>query len=282
MNNYACFILTHGRPDNVPTFKALRRYGYTGKILLIVDDLDSSAEQYKSNFGEEHVQIFDKKRFAEQIDTGDNFNELRSPIYARKAAFKIAEELGITHFLVLDDDYDLFSFSENENGQYIGQKKITNLDPVIASFFRFLDVIPAKSVAFAQGGDFIGGEGSSVFKKGLSRKCMNAWFCKTDRPFDFYGTLNDDVNTYVQNGSIGQLFFTISFIRLNQKPTQQNAGGITEAYLRWGTYVKSFYSVLYCPSAVKVGVMGEKQRLHHRINWQCAVPSIISEKHRKI
>ena len=27
---------------------------------------------------------------------------------------------------------------------------------------------------------------------------MNSWFCKTDRPFKFYGTMNDDLNLYME------------------------------------------------------------------------------------
>ena len=38
--NFAVFILTHGRAENVETYKALRDCGYTGKIYVIIDDED--------------------------------------------------------------------------------------------------------------------------------------------------------------------------------------------------------------------------------------------------
>ena len=38
--NYAVFILSHGRPDNVITYQTLRKCGYTGRIFIIVDDED--------------------------------------------------------------------------------------------------------------------------------------------------------------------------------------------------------------------------------------------------
>ena len=63
-------------------------------------------------------------------------------------------------------------------------------------------------------------------------------------------------------------------------------GGMTELYLDSGTYIKSFYSVMYCPSSVQVGTLIDHRsphpRLHHKINWSRTAPKIISEKHRKI
>jgi hypothetical protein len=39
-NNFAVFILTHGRPDNVKTFNTLKKCGYTGKIYFIVEKIN--------------------------------------------------------------------------------------------------------------------------------------------------------------------------------------------------------------------------------------------------
>lgn len=49
-----------------------------------------------------------------------------------------------------------------------------------------------------------------------------------------------------------------------------------------GTYVKTFYSVVYAPSCVKVATMGvTNQRCHHHVNWNACCPKIINEKWRK-
>ena len=49
---------------------------------------------------------------------------------------------------------------------------------------KFLDVSGAATVAFAQGGDFVGGLDGGNFKKRLLRKAMNSLFCRTDRLID--------------------------------------------------------------------------------------------------
>ena len=51
---------------------------------------------------------------------------------------------------------------------------------------------------------------------------------------------------------------------------------LNNVYLDEGTYIKSFFSVMYNPSCVKVKEMGEShKRIHHVIHWNNAVPKII-------
>ena len=100
--------------------------------------------------------------------------------------------------------------------------------------------------------------------------------------FKFMGRMNEDITTYVNLGSKGNLFLTTPNISISQQPTQKEEGGLTDLYLEYGTYIKSFFSVMYNPSSVKVSSMGDKQRrIHHRVSWNNAVPKILNEKHKK-
>lgn len=57
---------------------------------------------------------------------------------------------------------------------------------------------------------------------------------------------------------------------------------MTDLYLDSGTYVKSFYSVIFSPSCVKISMMGDKhKRVHHKVNWNSCCPKILNEKWRK-
>ena len=58
--NFAVFILSHGRPDNVITYKTLKKLRYKGKIYIIIDNEDKTQKKYYKNFGNK-VIIFDKK-----------------------------------------------------------------------------------------------------------------------------------------------------------------------------------------------------------------------------
>ena len=95
----------------------------------------------------------------------------------------------------------------------------------------------------------------------------------------FLGSLNEDTTAYTYYGRKGLLFLSTPPIIIHQKETQTQSGGLTEIYKKLGTYVKSFYSVVATPSAVKVGVIncpGGGQRIHHSIRWNNCVPKIIS------
>jgi hypothetical protein len=284
--DFAVFILTHGRPDNVKTLSTLKKCGYTGKIYFIVDNEDKSIDQYQKNYGIENVKIFDKKSMADEVDEGNNFDERRTITHARNACFKIAKEIGITYFVQLDDDYTAFDFRiDTRSDENCGAiKPIKNLNIVFDMLLNYYKKIPALSIAFAQGGDFIGGinngKGSYRFNK---RKCMNSFFCSTEREFQFVGAMNEDVNTYTTEGSRGKLFFTIPFVSLTQTATQSNKSGITDMYLRFGTYCKAFTTVMMHPSGAKVSMMNSThQRIHHSINWGATTPMIISEDHKKM
>lgn len=286
MNDFAVFILTHGRASNVQTYRTLRDSGYTGRIFLMVDDEDSQIAEYKKVFGDQ-VVVFSKQAAVEMTDSGDNFGKRNSVVYARNYNFEVARQLGVKYFLQLDDDYRQFRYTFNNKREYITKNiNIGNLDAVISAMLEFYIASGALTVAMSQGGDFIGGPGSNVSKlhaQGkFSRKAMNAFFMSTDRPFKFMGRINEDVNAYIEIGHRGGLFITVPRIRLEQTQTQANSGGLTDIYLDLGTYVKSFYSVMYAPSCVKITEMGVKsRRLHHTIKWKNAVPMIVSEDVKK-
>ena len=77
------------------------------------------------------------------------------------------------------------------------------------------------------------------------RKAMNSFICDTEKPFQFVGRINEDANSYTCGQRKGLLFLTIMAAQLIQKQTQSNAGGMTDLYLDSGTYVKTFYSIMY-------------------------------------
>lgn len=286
MNNFAVFILTHGRPDKIKTLTTLSNSGYTGAIYFIVDNEDKTLPKYIENFGEDRVKIFDKKAFADTTDEGNNFDERRTITHARNACFSIAKELGIKYFIQLDDDYTEFRYRIiKDNAEF--RPRIKDINKIFDYLIEFYNNTGVYSVAFAQGGDFIGGFKGSPWvndptRPFKARKVMNSFLCSTDREFKFIGAMNEDVNTYTTLGSRGTLFFTIPTLELTQTQTQSQAGGITEMYLRFGTYCKAFTTLMMHPSGVKISILNtSKPRIHHLIDWAATTPRILNERHKK-
>lgn len=279
-DDFAVFILSHGRPSKIYTIESLQKGNYTGKYYVVIDNEDDTEKEYKRLYGDKVLQ-FDKKAVSETFDTGDLSDDRRTIVYARNVCFELAKQVGVKYFLELDDDYTSFEFRYIEDDKLKFQK-VNDLNGLFEIMLTFLDESNALTVALAQGGDFIGGVEGGSFKKGVLRKAMNTFFCDVDNPFNFVGRINEDVNTYTSLGHKGELIMTVTNAAIVQKQTQSNSGGMTDVYLDSGTFLKSFYSVMYCPSAVKISEMGDKhKRIHHIINWNNCVPKILNEAWKK-
>lgn len=253
-DDFCALILTHGRPDNIQTLAALKRFGYTGAVYLVVDDEDAALPAYRAKFGD-MVVAFSKAEIEPSIDLCDNRPERNTVLYARNASFEIARRLGHRYFVQC----------------------------------AYLAATPFLSVAISQGGDHIGGGASPQMKAIQSRrKAMNSFVCDVERPFAFRARMNDDVTTYTELQRSGRgAFLTFLAPQLVQTVTQVNAGGLSAMYAEHGTYVKSFYSVMVTPSAVRIGMIrshgkGEaRPRIHHFIDWNACAPRILRQEHRK-
>lgn len=284
MNNiredFAIFIMSYKRPNNIATLRTLNKANYTGKYYIIVGDDDPCLSEYKEIYGD-ILKVFNKEEIAKEFDLYDNGGSNKCIVYARNYCFKLAKELGLKYFAQFDDDYIELAYRYPQDGKL----KICNIrefDKIVDICIDFLEDTGALTIAFAQHGDFIGGVQNKFLQDRVKRKAMNSFFCKTDNPFTFDGRINEDVNAYVGLGRTGNLFLTFCDVSLKQKHTQQNKGGMTETYDEGGTYLKSFYTVIANPSCVKICIMGDKYlRIHHRVNWNNAVPKIISDKYRK-
>ena len=282
--DFCIFILSHGNPDYVLTVKSLQKYGYTGDWYIILDDEDKSYDAYAKRFGADKIVTFSKSEIAKTFDRMDNDTIMNTAVFARNACFEKARELGYIYFMEFDDDYYEFQFRYEEDG-HLRALFPTCLDVVFESLLEYYISIPTmKTLCMAQNGDFLGGIDGSHFKARYMRKAMNSFLCSVARPFTFVGYLNEDVNTYCLNGSRGELFATIMDVSINQTDTQQKEreNGLTNPYVGDGTYRKSFYSILCCPSFVKIGIIGNNHaRIHHNVDWKHAVPCIISDRYRK-
>jgi len=277
-NDFAVIIPTHGRHDRVFTIDSLKKSGYTGNFYLLCDDEDKQLDKYKAKYGDK-VMVFSKDDYKGKFDKMDNFGNKACVVYARNAMWDIAKKIGLKYFAVADDDYTSIKYRITPDGGYHG-KLMKNTDGVFAAYINFLKTSGVDTVCFAQGGDYIGGKDNSKVNNGfkVSRKMMNLYFFSADKPIEFKGTINEDLTSSVTEGQRGQIILTSLMSSVDQKETQSNAGGLTDIYLEFGTYVKSFYSVMAAPSCVKIASMGDGHlRIHHAVTWKNAVPKIIRE-----
>ena len=281
-SSFAVFIMVHGRPDKSWTYRNLRKQNYTGKIFLVADDLDETVPQYREKYGDE-LLVFDKKKAATYCDSGDTTGDLRSTLFSANTIPRLAKERGIKHYFIMCDDYLAFNYAMDFDKSFSTKsRRVRDLDRGFDELIDFYETADITTLAMSQGGDFAGGPKSLVWIRGLSRKAMNSFLCSTEKPINFVGRMNEDATTYTLDGSRGKIFFTTALMRLEQLRTQEESGGLTDLYTDYGTHLKSFFTVMYNPSCTKISEIGVVvRRIHHNINWEHAVPKIISDRYKK-
>lgn len=276
LNNFAIFILSHGRANDMETVKAIQKAGYTGEWFIVIDDLDSQQELYKEKYGDK-VIIFDKKLWAEKTDTITNTGELSSPVFARNAITEIAKEKGLKYYAEFDDDLKTFQFRYNDNGKLAG-KPIKNLNEVIEAMLEFQEASGATSLGFASGGGFIGGvEGR--FKQGILRNINQAFILRTDKPIEFKGLLNEDSIALEFCNSTGRLAFELCAVTQTCPARSTNEGGLNDLYKENDEYVRAFYSIIAFPNNLKIIQRQGTVTLQRKTDT--AMPKIISERWKK-
>ena len=274
--DFAVFILSHGRADTITTYKALRDGGYTGRTYVVIDNEDNQEDLYRQKFGDDIIQ-FDKRDYLEKTDLGDLDTDRRIGVFARNFIQDEAKRLGYKFHLQLDDDVHGFTYRFAQ-GKVLRALHCSHLDEVFSGMVEYMKETPITSLSFALSAYNMGGVDGSI-KEGMTRKTMTTFLMRADDVQYFHMRMNDDITTSLINGMRGKLYYSYLPIEVEVDKTQVKAGGMTDIYQKNGTYRKSFYSVMCCPSCVKVSAMGiTDYRIHHTISWNNAVPKLISER----
>lgn len=270
-NNVGVFILSHGRAENVVTYKALRNQGYTGKIYIVCDDEDEQLALYKEKF--KNVIVFSKDNI--NFDTGDNFHNLRAvSSIVRNAIVKFEKDVDFV--LMLDDDYKAFNY-KIPNGNKLNSTKIKNLDKLIDVYIDFLKTNEnILSLSFGVAGDYIGGTNNKV-KDGIYFNGRNSFLFRANEAFEFKGRIMEDVTTPAYHNSIGKFFITVLRVQIDTVSRENNTGGIKYKEYELNDYLQYFYPVLWNPSAIKVGV-NRGGAFIKNVTVDKLVPKIINER----
>lgn len=282
MKRFAVFILSHGRAKEIQTVEMLKRQNYTGDWFVVIDNEDDQEPIYREKFGD-HIIQFDKKKEAETTDTGDLDDDRRVGVFARNAIQRIAKEMGYKYHLQLDDDFSGIIYKRAEGPeQKLKRVRIDDLDRLFSAMCDYMDSTNINWLSFALSSDFLGGATNNKYKQGLFPKTMGSFFMRTERHVKFVCRMNDDVTTCALNWSRGIVSYTLSKVLADTPETQNMSGGMTDIYKENGTYRKSFYSVMMCPSFASIARQGiTHYRIHHQFNWGNCVPRLLNQKWRK-
>jgi len=270
-------IPTHKRPHAQLTTKSLRRQGYTGRIIYVVDDEDPTLPEYIEQFGDD-VVVFSKEDAATQTDDGHNWGDRTSAVYARNFSFRAVKDAGYRYFIMLDDDYSMWYYRFREDRTY-GVTRIKSLDLLFASLVEYLSEAPLRCISISHSGDHAGG-GAGKTEIGANRKALSVYVCDVERPYQFRGMMEDYI-THIHEQSRGNTMLSVTMAQyVCKEALHQNEGGLHDVYESRGMYTSCFFTVMYAPSCCRVDAQSP-DKMYHAINGPAAYPRIIHEQHRK-
>lgn len=254
-SEFVVFILTYARPNAQITYNTLKRCGYTGKVYLILDDTDTTIQQYIDNYGAENIIVFNKNYYinSDRFDNGTNKPVYASAVYARRAIEDIAKSMCLDYFAMADDDIQNLVIRYPLNNKLV-RAKITNLDTILCLYTDLLTQNVA-CVGFGMNRSYFGG---------VSAFCPER-LCKKIMPSNFFirnasvkvnwvaWTFEDDITHYC-NLVDGNVWLSIPYVQQILQPFADvnNTGGNVDLYKTRNHFDICFTEVQYMPSAIKV------------------------------
>lgn len=271
------FIISHGRAGNVKTLSALRRAGYTGKVVIVIDDEDKAGEEYIRIYGQSNVLVFSKEEWKEKTDTVTNEKDYNTPVYARNFVSWYATENKHKFYVMLDDDISSFCVRYVKGGK-LKSSRLLNADKYFSLIVGFMkENKHILCVGTGNAGSYIGGA-EGKFSKGLHIGDFSQSIVCRGR-IEFKGVFNEDENMSVIEGMAGNLCVSELHVSHTSPKRKSNKGGLKEEYDCTNDYFINMFSVVCCPSCC--GIVLGKNGIQLRVDRGSQFPKIVSERYKK-
>lgn len=280
-DDFAIFICTYGRPNNQSTFNYLRKQGYTGRIYLVLDDTDSTIQQYVDNYSEDMILVFDKQHYIDTNDTGSIPPNFKTILYAKNAVEDVAIDLGLTAFVIADDDIKSFRLRTPINDTHLGSYRVDNMDEIISSYCEFMLDNNFTALGFCNAVQYAAGIG--VFDNDNIQKYRvpyNFVFRNAKYKLEWVSSFGEDIITAMEYGKVGYKMIDLPNVQFETIPPGKSLpGGMSGTYNSVSGFSLVFYYLMYNPSAMKIGI--RKGEWNERIQKNNIFPKIISSNYRK-
>ena len=281
-DDFAIFICTHGRPNNQHTLNMLLKANYTGRWYLVLDDTDSTIQQYIDNYNPSNIIIFNKNYYinSDVYDNGDNVLHEKCILYAKRAVEDIAKSLGLSYFAVVDDDFIKLSLRYPEDGK-LKRMIVTDIDSVLSAY---IELLSHGITALGFGAVATYCDGVDAFDaKHLSKRYLPYQFILRNASVDVKWTswmAEDDV-TELQSGAVGNLWLVIPYIMQETKPIGDTtaSGGMVDTYKNADTYTLNFNAVKNCPYRISLRQRKDGKLILSR-KYDICFPKLISGRYR--
>lgn len=222
-SDFAIYILSHKRAEDICTVRTLRECGYSGKIYVVIDDEDD-VHAYRQHCISEELLIFHKDDYIGKYDSMDNLGKRNIAFYARNFINEHAALIGLTYFGQFDDDIDGLYYRYVDSANKFKRVPIIDADKVLSEYLDFMDSSDKiYGCCFALDSGFFGGA-NGKFKDGLGRRMYQTMLLKTAGAVPWVGSHYEDMLLSTLNFS--RLYFDSYQNSFSSPKMASNSGGI--------------------------------------------------------
>lgn len=275
-------ICTHGRPDKQYTLETLRKSGYTGKVLLIVDDEDDTVDSLMKRYEDDNtsVCVFCKQAYIENVDYGPKLFR-KVILYGKCASERLASALKLDTFVISDDDTKQFRYRFIEDGKLRALPITKNFDEVADTFIDYLVNADLTALSFGFTSSYL--KGTSVFDPVTTcnnRVAYNFVFRNSKHKVDWRGSYGEDLITACTSSIVGNVWMNMPVIHNDMVVQGKSDGGMTELYKSQDSLELVQCETMYCPTSMKAQYY--KTRWYGAVQRENTFPKIISSRYSNL
>lgn len=281
INDFAVFILTHGRPNNQHTLQALKKAGYTGKIYLVVDDLDKTIDEYKKMYGES-VIVFDKMKYVAIHETGVLKPHINFASFARNAIEDMAKDMELSYFAMVDDDLTKFRFRYEEDNK-LKSLNVKDMDRVLMHYIDFMEQGNIPTLSLASQFRFIGGINNiAPINSSKWRLALTFYIRSTKTKVVWKSNICEDRITCMLSNREGFVWLQLPFVQLDTKEMHGiNDGGNSDTYREITDFYRIFFTEVFVPDCNIAMYWSRNNGWVNKVpDWNTLCPMIISDKYK--
>lgn len=283
-DDFAIFICTHGRPNAQLTLENLLSLGYNGKWYLVLDDTDTTIQEYIDKYGADKIIIFNKNFYinSPEYDNGDCKLHAKCILYAKRAVEDIAHKLGYKYFAIADDDIVNFCIRRNVDG-HLKRVKITSMDIVFDAYINLLSCNHVAGLGF--GYPVMYSNGIDTFSYNiLSTRFMPYQFVirNGDVPVTWNSWFGEDNITELLSSMLGNIWLLVPHVMQTCKEIgdTSGSGGMSDTYRAFTEFDLNFNIIRYCPYGTQLRIKDDNS-VRLIIHKKQCFPQIISGRYKK-
>lgn len=277
--DFAVFIITHKRYDRLHTYNTLVNCGYTGKIYLVLDNLDETVCEYRKRY--DNIIVFDKQEYVRLTDTAMYEPLINFAVFSRNAVEDIARDLGYKYYLVMDDDITNLRFRWCDDG-HIKSRKIThNFDYVMEKHLEFMDTANVDCLGFGNSGLYMQGVDALSRENTKMRMIASMYIRRASTVVEWRPNMLEDCVTSVEmanNGNISIISTLIQYDSVQPAATGgKTVGGNSSVYNTFDKFKQTFFPIVVRPSCFKYtnANFNKGRIMYPSVKYDNSIPKII-------